>query len=84
MREDLPLCEVVGSMALQSAFNDQRFNPLSEDELSQVDIEISALTPYKLIKSEAEIILGRDGVVLKKGVKQGSFPSASSCRDGLE
>ena len=73
MREDLPLCEVVGSMALQSAFNDQRFSPLSESELSKVDIEISALTPYKLIKSEAEIILGRDGVVIKKGRKQAVF-----------
>jgi AmmeMemoRadiSam system protein B/AmmeMemoRadiSam system protein A len=73
MREDLPLCEVVGSMALQSAFNDQRFYPLSKDELSQIDIEISALTPYKPIKSEAEIILGRDGVVLKKGGKQAVF-----------
>jgi AmmeMemoRadiSam system protein B/AmmeMemoRadiSam system protein A len=73
MREDLPLCEVVGSMALQSAFNDQRFNPLSETELSKVDIEISALTPYKLIKSEGEIILGRDGVVIKKEGKQAVF-----------
>jgi len=73
MREDLPLCEVVGSMALQSAFNDQRFNPLSESELSKVEIEISALTPYKVIKGDAEIILGRDGVVLKKGGKQAVF-----------
>jgi AmmeMemoRadiSam system protein A len=73
MREDLPLCEVVGSMALQSAFNDQRFSPLSEEEMSKVDIEISALTPYRLIKSDAEIILGRDGVVIKKGGKQAVF-----------
>jgi MEMO1 family protein len=73
MREDMPLCEVVGSMALQSAFNDQRFNPLSINELSQVEIEISALTPYMPIKSEGEIILGRDGVVVKKGGKQAVF-----------
>lgn len=73
MREDLPLCEVVGSMALQSAFNDQRFSPLSEEELPQLEIEISALTPYKTIKSEAEIFLGRDGVVIKKGGKQAVF-----------
>ncbi|MDR3625376.1 MAG: AmmeMemoRadiSam system protein B [Ignavibacteriaceae bacterium] len=73
MREDLPLCEVVGSMALQAAFNDQRFNPLSKDELSQVTIEISALTPYKPIKSDAEIILGRDGVVIRKSGKQAVF-----------
>jgi AmmeMemoRadiSam system protein A len=73
MREDLPLCEVVGSMALQAAFNDQRFSPLSKDELAQVTIEISALTPYKPIKSEAEIILGRDGVVIRKSGKQAVF-----------
>lgn len=73
MREDLPLCEVVGSMAIQSAFNDTRFYPLSLDELSKTEIEISVLTPYKLISNADEIILGRDGVVVRKNNRQAVF-----------
>ncbi len=73
MQEDLPLCDVVGSMAIQSAFNDTRFYPLSLDELSKTEIEISVLTPYKLINNADEIILGRDGVVVRKNNRQAVF-----------
>lgn len=73
MREDMPLCEVVGSMAIQSAFNDQRFSPLSLDELQKSEIEISVLTPAKPIGNYTEIVLGRDGVVIKKGGRQAVF-----------
>lgn len=64
VKDDLPVHEVVGLMALQSAFNDQRFAPLSIDELSQIEIEISILSPFKKIKRIHEIELGRDGVSL--------------------
>lgn len=73
MREDLPLYGVVGAMAIQSAFNDQRFHPLSEEELPQVEIEISVLTPYKPVKNDDEIVIGRDGVVIKKNNRQAVF-----------
>ncbi|MCL5030295.1 MAG: AmmeMemoRadiSam system protein B [Bacteroidetes bacterium] len=73
MQEDLPLCEVVGSMAIQSAFNDSRFYPLTLDELLKTQIEISVLTPYKLIGSSDEIVLGRDGVVIRKNNRQAVF-----------
>ena len=73
MREDLPLCEVVGSMAIQSAFNDTRFYPLTLDELSKTEIEISVLTPYKSISSAEEVLLGRDGVVVRKNNRQAVF-----------
>ena len=45
MSEDTPLCTVIGSMALQAAPNDTRFSPVSPDELSQIEYEISVLTP---------------------------------------
>ncbi len=73
MHEDLPLCDVVGSMAIQSAFNDTRFYPLTLEELAETEIEISVLTPYKLIRSVDDIILGRDGVVVKKNNRQAVF-----------
>ncbi len=73
MREDRPLSTVIGSMALQAAFNDTRFNPLNEQELPQVEIEISVLTPITQVKNADEIVLGRDGVIVKKGNMQAVF-----------
>ncbi len=73
MSEDTPLCTNVGAMALSAAFNDNRFSPLTKEELPQVEIEISVLTPFKQIKNSNEIVLGRDGVIVKKESKQAVF-----------
>ena len=68
-----PLYEAVQEMALSSAFKDHRFEPLKENELKDVDIEISVLTPLKKINSVDEIILGKHGAVIKNGYNQGLF-----------
>lgn len=73
MSEDTPMCTTIGAMALQAAFNDSRFSPLVYQELSQVELEISVLTPFTKIKNADEIVLGRDGVVVKKGSKQAVY-----------
>ncbi len=73
MSGDRPLGTVVGAMALQAAFNDTRFDPLGEQELPRVEIEISALTPFTEVKSADEVVLGRDGVVVRKGNRQAVF-----------
>jgi hypothetical protein len=63
---DEPLCKLVGTMAIQAALNDRRFFPLSADELNEIDIEISVLTPLKDVSGAADIVAGRDGIVLNK------------------
>jgi len=73
MSNDLPICDVVGSMALQAAFNDRRFPPVSINEMENIEIEISILTPYKPVDKVENIILGKDGVVLKKDNHQAVF-----------
>jgi AmmeMemoRadiSam system protein B/AmmeMemoRadiSam system protein A len=73
MAEDAPLCRVVGAMALQAAFNDQRFAPLRPDELDAVEIEISVLTPFAKVSGPEAIVLGRDGVVLRKSGRSAVF-----------
>lgn len=70
---DKPLCEVVGSMALQAAFEDPRFEPLTGEELSEIVIEISVLTPCQPISSPDQIVPGRDGVLLKQNGRQAVF-----------
>jgi len=66
LAEDLPLCQVVGYCALQAAFNDRRFSQVSLDEMDDIEIEISVLTPFEPVGCPNDIVIGRDGVVLKK------------------
>jgi uncharacterized protein (TIGR00296 family) len=41
--------------------------PVTERELSEIRVEVSALTPPKPVASWRDIVLGRDGMTLEKG-----------------
>lgn len=73
MAEDMPLCRTVAGMSLMAAFEDQRFNPVTEDEMKDIEVEISALTPFKKIPSADSIEIGRDGVVIRKDGRSAVF-----------
>ena len=45
IQPDGPLIQLVGRLALESAFRDSRFRPVSAAELKDLDIEVSVLTP---------------------------------------
>jgi len=62
-----PLGPLVGAMALAAAFQDPRFTPLRLDELAAVEIEISALTPPQRVARPEDVVVGRHGVLLRKG-----------------
>jgi len=77
-----PLYETVRLMALEAAFNDARFNPLSKDELEKTKIEISVLSPLRKIDDINKIMLGKHGVYIKKGIRSGTFlPQVAHNRD---
>ena len=42
----LPLWETVRKMAVAASLHDPRFAPLSPDELEDIDIEISVISPF--------------------------------------
>lgn len=67
----LPLWEAVREVAIRSAFNDPRFPPVSEEELDDIDIEISILSPLRTITSVDEIIVGTHGLVVDDGRHRG-------------
>ena len=73
MVPDRPLAELVGAMALQSAFEDPRFSPVTLRELADLEIEISVLTPMKPVSGPNDIVVGRDGVLLQKGGRSAVF-----------
>ena len=53
-------------MTLYAALKDPRFQPVKPDELKHIEIEISVLSPLKQIDDPAQIVIGRDGVLLIK------------------
>ncbi|HET6489762.1 MAG TPA: AmmeMemoRadiSam system protein B [Syntrophales bacterium] len=68
-----PLYQLVGSVALKSALEDPRFPPLRREELQDIEIEISVLTPAAPVASADDIVVGRDGVILKKSGRSAVF-----------
>jgi AmmeMemoRadiSam system protein A len=66
MRPDLPLYQLVGVMSLQSAFNDSRFPTVRPNELDEISLEISLLTPMAPVGGASDVLVGRDGVLLMK------------------
>ena len=71
--EDVPLHEIVAEMARAAAFEDPRFMPVTKDELDDIDIEISVLTPMRRIESLDEFELHRHGIYIRKGYRSGTF-----------
>lgn len=70
---DMPLYKLIREMAVASATEDTRFDPVKIGEIEQLDIEISVLSPMKKITSPKEIILGKHGIYIKKGSSSGTF-----------
>ena len=72
---DKPLIELVVEIAKASATNDPRFlaDPITPDELEQLDIEISVLSPLQKTDDPLSLRLGTDGIYIKKGPASGCF-----------
>ncbi len=68
-----PLWEAASELAVSSAMRDNRFLPLKKEEVPEIKIEISVLTPPEKVTSPEEIILGTHGVIVKKGIHSGVF-----------
>ena len=60
-------------MARAAASEDPRFTPVRSDELADIDIEISVLTPMRRIHSLDEFELHRHGIFIQKGRRSGTF-----------
>ena len=73
------LVEDVAYNAYAAAFADKRFNPVTSEEVPNLDISISVLSiPQPLsVSSEADLIAklrpGLDGIILEEGDQRGTF-----------
>lgn len=75
----LSLFEAVCDAAKAAAFHDTRFEPLRKDELKDLHVEISVLSPMEPLESGSEqqvlaqVRQGTDGLVLAWGGHRGVF-----------
>lgn len=68
---DKPLSEAVQEATIQAASADPRFYPVTADELDNLTIEISVLSPFRPVDSLDEIAIGQDGLYIVGGSRRG-------------
>ncbi len=73
MQPRAPLYKAVAEMAVSAAFEDPRFVPVKETDLDSMEIEISILSPMQKISDYKQIVLGRDGVMIRRGFNNGVY-----------
>jgi AmmeMemoRadiSam system protein A len=76
-----PLIELVVEMAKASATNDPRFlaDPITTDELEQLDVEISVLSPLQKTDDPLSLRLGIDGIyIIGKGASGCFLPQVAT------
>jgi AmmeMemoRadiSam system protein A len=62
-----PLYVAVSQSAISAAFRDPRFHPLRSEELPRIHVEISVMGPIKHVAEIEEIMVGRDGLIIRRG-----------------
>ncbi len=72
----LPLKDAIIDSAISAALNDPRFPPVKPEEIKHIIIEVTILTPPKRINAKPKdlpkkIVIGRDGLIVVKGMYQG-------------
>ena len=71
------LYDVIHKVSISSATEDTRFSSVSIDEMDNITIEISILTPPKMIEVNTpneyleKIVIGRDGLISERGMRRG-------------
>jgi AmmeMemoRadiSam system protein A len=65
------LTRVIADYALRAAFEDPRFPPITKEELDLCRIEISVLTAPRAVEDFAEIVVGRDGLIVEGRGRRG-------------
>ena len=64
-----PLAETVAQTAVNAALHDPRFAPVSREEVSELEIEVSVLSELRPISADA-IEAGTHGVVVSRGERR--------------
>jgi AmmeMemoRadiSam system protein A len=66
-----PLYQAVREMAVAASTEDPRFPPVGVGELNKIDIEITVLSPLRPLPSLDSVVVGKHGLVIRKGYRSG-------------
>jgi len=66
-----PLYQAVSDMAVAASTEDPRFPPVRVEELDSIEIEITVLSPLRPLPSPDSVIVGKHGLVIRKGFRSG-------------
>lgn len=72
IKSDIELYKLIKFLTLET-LNDSRFQKLKKEDLKNIKIEISILTPLKKINDVNDIILGKHGIFMMNGYRNGTF-----------
>jgi AmmeMemoRadiSam system protein A len=72
---DYPIYVIVSRMAMAASTEDYRFhmNPITLEEMPEIEIKISILSDMKKIDSIDEIEVGKHGIWIKQGMRGGTY-----------
>lgn len=62
-----PLYHAVSQNAINAAFRDPRFFPVTRAEIDRLHVEVSVMGPVEQVRSVEEIVVGRDGLIISRG-----------------
>lgn len=65
------LVQSVSTSAINAAFRDPRFEPVAREEMDEIAIEISVMSPIVTVRDFGEIVVGRDGLIVTKDGRAG-------------
>jgi AmmeMemoRadiSam system protein A len=69
--ETTPLFRTIQEMAVAAATRDPRFEPVSEGEIEDIEIEVSVLGLHRPMESVVEIEIGVHGLTIEHGGRRG-------------
>jgi len=67
----MPLYQSIIKNAVAACSSDPRFPPMKSEELKDMDIEISILSPFVPLKDVKDIQVGKHGLYIMKGMQSG-------------
>jgi len=67
----MPLYQTISQAAVAAATQDPRFKPVNKEELEEIEIEISVLSPLKPVDNIEEIEVGKHGLYMRKEMSSG-------------
>ncbi len=67
----MPLYDSVISNAVSAVSKDRRFKPVTKDELDELEVEVTVLSPLELVKDVNAIEIGKHGLRIVKDGRSG-------------